>query len=184
MIETPMTALEIFQPLADHVEAVIAACALGLTFYEGLATRKHNRLTVRPHLVAKTDFRPDGNSVIFKASATLVNAGIGPAVIKSFVVLMGDEEHPVKTPAELLTLFESVFGHRATVQWHFFVPVKGHAMKAGEEIRIADLQLVLPESKFSDYKELEAALRKFGLLISYECIYGGTFAYDTRDHFK
>lgn len=134
-----MNILSALQTIGDHAEAVIAFCALGLTFQQGLATRKHNRQSVRPHLVAKTDFRADGNSVIFKASATLVNAGVGPAVIQSFVVLFGDEEHSVKTPGELLSLFESVLGHRATVQWHFFVPMKGHAMKAGEEVTIADL---------------------------------------------
>lgn len=179
-----MTASELLPLLTDNVEAIIAACALGLTFYEGLATRKHNRLTVRPHLVAVTDFKADGNSVIFKASATLVNAGIGPAVIRSFVVLVGDEEHSVKSPAELLTLFEGIIGHRATVEWHFFVPVKGYAMKAGEEIRIADLQLVLRESRFSNYRDLEGALSRFGLLISYESIYGEVFPYDSRKHFK
>ena len=36
--------------LGEHSAEIIAICALGLTFYQAYLSRKHNRLSLKPHL--------------------------------------------------------------------------------------------------------------------------------------
>lgn len=179
-----MPVSQILECITDHTEAIIAGCALLLTVYEGRATRKHNRLTVIPRLVGKTDFHTIAAPVAFQMTATLVNAGIGPAIIKSFVVLSGDEQHSVKSFDDSRKVVEQIIGQPALSDWYFFVPLKGHAVKAGEEIVLAKFTSVLQETKFSSREELYSTLQKVGVLITYESIYGEVFTYDSRDHFS
>ena len=59
------------------VSAFIALCALGLSVISLMFTRKHNRLSVRPHL--RIDFcrkRPNDCKII------ICNHGLGPAIIE------------------------------------------------------------------------------------------------------
>lgn len=179
-----MTMIEVLNLVGDHAEAIIAGCALLLTVYEGRLTRKHNRLTVVPRLVAKTDFHTMAAPVAFQMTATLVNAGIGPAIIKSFSVLNGDKQHSVESFDDSRKVVEQIIGQPALSDWYFFVPLKGHAVKAGEEIVLAKFISVLQETRFSSREELYSALQKVGVLITYESIYGEIFTYDSRDHFK
>lgn len=55
---------------------IIAVASLAVSIYEGRATRRHNRLSVRPFLRLATTFRTGDT-----AGLLLTNAGLGPAVI-------------------------------------------------------------------------------------------------------
>jgi len=70
--------------------AVVAACALGVTVWQGRQNYKHNKMSVRPKLTASEDYEDDdkGRTVTFK----LINAGFGPAVIKDFVLVYDGKE--------------------------------------------------------------------------------------------
>lgn len=63
----------------------IAACALGISIYEGFSNRKHNRLSVKPLLRFHYTNTPD-----LPVTVKLVNKGIGPAVIYYIDVLVHD----------------------------------------------------------------------------------------------
>ncbi len=68
------------------VSGIIALIALRANIREGKATRKHNRLSVKPFLSIESSGTVTGNKVC--NTATLVNDGTGPAIIKKFQLLL------------------------------------------------------------------------------------------------
>ncbi len=63
----------------DNLALFIAFVALAVAIWQGIETRKHNRLSVKPHLYFST------YSVLGEAAGLRVtNGGLGPAIIKSF----------------------------------------------------------------------------------------------------
>lgn len=65
---------------------VIAVVSLAVSVYEVAATRRHNRLSVRPLLELRTSFHPGRT-----AGLQLVNVGLGPAVITGSVLRLKGE---------------------------------------------------------------------------------------------
>ena len=70
--------------LQNNPGASIALFALLLTFYQSYLTRKHNRLSVKPHLTVFSEF--EYSNKIFTWNVTLTNCGLGPAIIDSYRV--------------------------------------------------------------------------------------------------
>jgi hypothetical protein len=83
---------------------IIAVVSLGVAVYQARATRRHNRLTVRPILELRTNFR-----VGQTAGLQLLNVGIGPAAVtKTRLTLDGEhlgefDESGVNRVRETLT---------------------------------------------------------------------------------
>jgi hypothetical protein len=83
---------------------VIAVLSLAVSVGEARATRRHNRITVRPFLELRVDLRQDG-----KAGLQLINAGLGPAAITRTVLSLdgqslgeyGQESH--RAPQQALS---------------------------------------------------------------------------------
>ncbi len=70
--------------------AVMAACALGVTVWQGYQNNKHNKMSVRPKLTTLTNFEEIETET--KVSYELINAGVGPAIIKDFILFYDGKE--------------------------------------------------------------------------------------------
>ena len=79
---------------------IVSVCALVFTAYQGYETRLHNRLLVKPMLLVDFDYNDKG------AGFLMINEGLGPAVIGSFVVVVDGK--PKRTWAET----EDALGYR------------------------------------------------------------------------
>jgi len=66
---------------------VISVCAISLTIFQAMATRRHTRLSVQPRVDWRIEQISEAGSVI----VSLANLGFGPAII-SDVTLMFDGE--------------------------------------------------------------------------------------------
>jgi len=80
--------------LTDRVTAIatviIAVTALVVSIWQGIETRKHNRLSVRPHLVFFTDFSSQDSELgIF-----IKNNGVGLAYIKNVEISVNGKVMP------------------------------------------------------------------------------------------
>ena len=64
--------------------AFVAACALGVTIWQGRQNYKHNKLSVRPLLATMEHHHTTDN--IGHIAFELINCGVGPAIIKNFVL--------------------------------------------------------------------------------------------------
>src|SRR5829696_6884501 len=107
--------------------AVVAAAALGLAVWEGMANRRHNRLSVCPRLRVDFDVHP----VSRRVSITLVNAGLGPAIFDSYQPML--EGKPVAGHTHL----ESVVRHLGiSGQLRFATITKGDILTHGSSLEL------------------------------------------------
>ena len=70
--------------LAASSAIVVALASLAITLYEARATREHDRMSVWPRLVQETS---DSGG---RYDRVITNAGLGPALIKSFEIRLDD----------------------------------------------------------------------------------------------
>lgn len=75
----------LFETAGNNPAASVAIAALLLAVWQGWVSRKHNILSVRPHLVFLTDQKNNGGR---KRSAVISvkNTGLGPAIVKDYIV--------------------------------------------------------------------------------------------------
>ena len=82
----------------DRVVALLAGAmaliSLSVAIWDGIETRNHNRLSVRPFLsfsnsTTSSSTTNDQNITITKSKSTIsvINKGLGPASIKSFKII-------------------------------------------------------------------------------------------------
>ena len=76
---------------SDYFTILIAALALCAAIWNDHATRKHNRLSVKPHINIGKYILPDWSGIY------LWNIGLGPAMVKSFRVIIHGEVIPGKS---------------------------------------------------------------------------------------
>lgn len=151
--------------------AVIAACALGVTIWQGRQNYKHNKLSVRPFLSTMEYHTEDGN--IGQITFALINCGIGPAIIKNFVLLDGDEEVSRNNRKTYDDFIAQKFDGFTDVFCGSYVP--GAAMQAGEK-------MILLTFRYDMQKQNIDFVHKLNLLADYQCIYqSDTFTYDSRN---
>lgn len=83
----PVTCSLLF--LKENVAAIIACCALGITFWQGSLTRKYNKLSVIPHLTILKQYNMTNEPSIKFA---VQNDGLGPAQIIAFKMKINNQE--------------------------------------------------------------------------------------------
>ena len=76
---------------------VIAVLSLAVSVYEARATRRHNRISVRPFLELQVALQQGS-----KAGLRLINAGLGPAAITGTVLTLDGEQ--LNAPGPFLVL--------------------------------------------------------------------------------
>lgn len=156
--------------LATLVTALAAVCAIGLTIWQGQQNYKHNQLMVRPILTVKIRYGDKGDSVAFQ----LINSGVGPAIIKDFVLLFKDKEVSrnnwkdydefIKRKTEELEFQNVRTGKYAS----------GAAMQVGEELQLLSFEY---DAKKHDIR----FINDLDLLVNYQSVYQNeTFTYDSR----
>lgn len=160
----------IYNFIGQYAAEIIAGCALGLTVYQAYLSRRHSRLSVRPHLTQfiHRDKKPGQAMLMYR----LLNNGVGPAFIKSFQILLDGQL--VVDPDRALA---SVLSGR---RYNHSITQLGddYAMIAGEARDI--LILVLPLAEGEALEQVEAELNRFDLVVEYESAYEESRTLDTR----
>ena len=159
---------------------IVSICALGLTFYGLWATRRHNRLSVTPHLcgISHKQLTNEGLFFIYELS----NNGIGPARITNFKLFRANQEVP-KLRDEMFEYVDSVIKSHLAGRINFQI---NHSFDFGNDIslRAGDTRRIV-EIFFPGVKQenRDAALKTIQGLdarIEYRSFYGQTFVFDTR----
>jgi hypothetical protein len=157
-----------------------SVCALFLTLYGLWATRRHNRLSVTPHLCSHT------NKLITEAGLVLTyeisNNGIGPARIKKVVLFRNDQEFPKPENDVTEHVHSLIRAHldnqiKFTIN-HSFSFGNDFSLKAGDAKRIAEI--FFPEVKEDTSPTALKKLEGLDMLIEYESYYGQKLTFDTR----
>lgn len=161
-----------WEAIAGFSSAVIALCVFGLTVWQACIIRKHNKLSVTPHLTTWT--HSDTTKNIY--AVELLNNGIGPALINSFQVqvdghpIVGEGTEPMEKALKIL------FSQYQYSSWQSFVS-KGYMMSAKETRNLVTIQFY--GEKLPRPEEVEHATRRALVLIEYESIYKDRSILDT-----
>lgn len=163
--------------IGNHAAEIIALCALLFTGYSTYATRRHDRLSVKPHLttfVHRSQKPGEGFLAI-----SLLNNGLGPALIDSYEILIDGSPLKIKNSNEAEKPLREVLG---SLNFNHSVTVLGkqYSMPANERKDILILQF---EAKTNtDFESVEEKLNRFDLVVKYRSMYGKSFEYDSREN--
>jgi hypothetical protein len=184
MVKTLHPLAEAFGCLATNMSAiniitwVISLCAISLTAYGLYATRRHNRLSVTPHLSGCRN--KDMTSEGFWFSYDISNNGIGPAKIKKFILFRNGKISPKGKDDYVEALIHQHLGDQLNYQIvHQFNFGNDVSMKAGDTRCI--VKIFFPGAKQADQENLLKRLEGLDAQIEYESFYGQKFIFDTKD---
>lgn len=161
-----------WEAIAGLSSAIIALCALGLTIWQAKIARRHNKLSVMPHLTTWSQ-RDVANN---RYSAELLNNGIGPALIEGFHIyvdgqlISGEGLEPIEKALKIL------FPQYQYASSQSFV-AKGYAMAEKEERNL--VTIVFQGDKVPTPAEVEHASKRARLIITYKSVYGDEFTLDS-----
>ncbi|MDX9667343.1 hypothetical protein QMK50_20475 [Pseudomonas sp. P5_152] len=163
-------------PLGTTLTLVVAVLGFGVAFYQSYATRKHNRLLVKPHLTINHNFSSTELEGFYTLSIKVKNSGLGPALLENFSIAIG-EGGSVQRGALL-----------ETIQKHARVQLKaegntrcganflkkGDALDKGEEKLLILIRFRGP-SITEARKLAKLYLSTVAIKIEYKCHYGHNF---------
>jgi hypothetical protein len=138
---------------------VIAVVSLAVSVCEARATRRHNRISVRPFLELRIGL-PQGR----KAGLQLINAGLGPAVITRTILTLGGESLGEFSEASVNLLRSKLAVRPAAVTFRKTILATDYD------------QFLLNIESFdrTEHAEFANLLRhRLGLEIYYDSLYGG-----------
>ena len=144
----------------------------------GWATIKHNKISVIPRLTTFTHkyFLNEPSSEA-QLRVMLSNCGLGPAVIKSYEILVDGKPALVNEPSEYYQVVQIAVTSTLDIQrCRFTILRKETVLAQGEEIVVADIYAAYTTSQQLD------EFKKFHIKVCYESLYGQSFTYDSRDH--
>lgn len=151
--------------------AVVAVCALGITVWQACLTRKHNKLSVRP-MIGTMEYQ-DVKDNIGAIGFNLENSGVGPAIIRKFVLLYGDKEVSCNNRKTFDDFLRSKTEGCVNVYTGSLVP--GYAMPAGSKHPLLTIT-------YDAQKQDVSFVHDLNLVVDYHSIYQDeVFTYDSRN---
>lgn len=163
---------------SNIVSIVLSLCAISLTAYGAYATRRHNRLSVTPHLSSCTGNDLTDNGLLF--SFEISNNGIGSAKIKDLVLFQHGEIFPKGKTAYIEDLIKKHLGtsmeYQIVHQYNFGTSV---SIRAGDTRCL--VKVFFPGVNRDSQARVLNSLEGLDICIKYESFYGEKFTFDTRD---
>lgn len=159
----------LFEWIGRHAAEIIALCAMGFTAYQVIVQRKHNILSVKPHITTFKNRNRNQNSA--QLQIVIMNNGLGPAFINKFQIYLAGQPHEAK--AAVASVLKGL-------QVNTSITTLGddYAMPAGETRNLLSVSFPCKSEE-----ELEAVAEKLNILdleLHYSSAYGKKFVYDSR----
>lgn len=160
--------------LVSASSVLIALCALFTTIWQAMQSRKHNKISFRPHLASWSHSR--SNQGVF--AIDLMNNGLGPALIKNFVIkgdgnrIPGNGTKPIEKALKMLFPKDSY-----NAEFEFLG--KNHAMPAQNKCRVIAIKFLDDQGPSAD--KVEETFDKADLEVEYESFYGEALFFSTQD---
>ncbi|WP_319405703.1 hypothetical protein [uncultured Desulfosarcina sp.] len=155
---------------------VIALCALIFSFWQGVQSRRHNRISFRPHL---TSWTHDRHTQGFYA-VELLNNGLGPALINRFTIkvddkiISGEGTEPIKKALQILFPNDQ-YPYDAK---HSYL---GSRYSMGAKDRCVVVVLQFKGEKLPSPEFVKHAIDRADLEVNYESFYGEKFFFNSAD---
>ena len=143
---------------------IIALCAMIVTIWQGVLTRKHNRLSVMPHIDFERDGAP-GNLI----HINLLNHGAGPAFLERVHFGVGGEKWNIKSPEDFKLVCEKLDICLKTFNHTFTFFNEGTVLGSDKEFIL--MSFPKAEENYELSKGLIDKLFKLTIEIEYSCTY-------------
>lgn len=163
------------------VAAVIIALLTALfTAYQAFLSRKHNRLSVKPHLTTWIDDSSDNKFYVIRCD--LMNNGIGPAIIKKFEVFFEGEKIGDNQDRQALeaAIKEKIEAQSGIIRHSVSVLGKDFPFPSGSRITL--LELHIANHIGFDKKPYQDFIDKFDADFVYHSMYGQAWEHSTKDN--
>lgn len=158
-----------FEWIGKHAAEIIALCAMVFTAYQIIVQRKHNILSVKPHVATFTHTNRNNNSAHLQVD--IMNNGLGPAFINKFQVYLSRQACEVN--AAVNSLLKGLNANTSITKFG-----DDYAMPAGETRKL--LSVTFPCSSDEEMDKIAEKLDRLDLELHYSSAYGEKFIYDSR----
>ena len=158
------------QWLGNHAAEIIAICALAFAAYQAYVQRRHNVISMKPHITTFVNRNRHDN--MGQLGFVIMNNGLGPVFIDKFQAYKSGE------PCDAMVAVESLLeGYKANTS----VTTLGdnYAMPSGEARTL--LAVAFPCRSRAELEEMAEHLDKLDLELHYSSAYGEKFLYDSRE---
>lgn len=153
--------------LSQNSELVLSICALGLSIWAIISSRKHNRLSVKPFLQT---FQHN-DLTAFYIEVLLMNNGVGPAILQPKLKIIYDRK--------IYNTVERLFSQKfielyKQIDWdknRSHTINTEYALKVNEKLHICSLNLNSKEIT----EEVKTIIDSIDFLQNYNDIYGTNF---------
>jgi hypothetical protein len=156
-----------------NVASIIALCALGFTASQSYVTRRHNKLSLRPHLCSFTE-RITGP--VSRIKYSLVNNGLGPAVIDSYTVTLDGATLNTNSSAQFEPILANLLGRKPQ---SFSI---GHLARdtsiRKDETRLL-FEVCFPALTPTDVEGIEHRLSRVQAVVKYHSVYDEPLTFDS-----
>lgn len=149
---------------------VVALSAFIVSVWQGISSRKHNRLSVKPLVDINLSTGPSGD-----ASVALTNSGVGPALLQSFSVLYQNKKYIFNSTKTHNELFKSIGVDLRQVHWSAGRHLKDAALGVGESIIMLNIEDT-SQCRVQTEKMYEA-IKTMQFEVEYQSIYGEVYSY-------
>lgn len=153
--------------------SIVAISALATSIWQAYMTRKHNHLSLRPHL--NLELSQSMGKPIY---CGITNDGIGPGFIQSYEIICDGKPHEIVNYNDYKNVFEQI-GVKFDEISHFVKSFNKDTSIAPDK----DLRLfVFPSTETDDnhHKLIKSNLPRLEILIKYKCIYGNEFVLNEK----
>lgn len=156
--------------LPSFVAILVAIAAIAVSIWQGMETRKHNRLSVKPKLQFIFRADPQGD-----ASIILTNDGLGPATIKNFDILLDGK--PV-SDSRVMSI-ASLPDHIGLKGVPFtFDPILAITLRSGAQLKVIEYKSSEVPNMRQVVDSLVKYLNRIDLKVEYESMYEERFNID------
>jgi len=152
---------------------VIAICAICVSVWQGIQTRKHNQISVTPHLTTWVETEAKKN----KYTIELMNNGIGPAVIDSFSLCVDGKEIKSESSKKIGLALKILFPNNDYKEYHSWFGNK-YVMAKDEKRSLLDIIFLGPNAPSSE--KVLKNIERSSLKIIYRSMYDKFFVLETK----
>lgn len=152
---------------------VIALASLLVAVWQAALTRKHNKLSVKPHLTLES-VMSTGHDI----EVLLCNNGIGTACLKSFNIVIEGKRHNISNVYDLNSLLKRDNFHLDKTNVSFYPYTGNNTIRAGDSVTLLHFAGSASDTIIASDIVIELGLMTFQ--IEYECLYGERYLLDER----
>jgi len=151
--------------IVSIASAVIALCALFTAIWNAVATRKHHKLSVRPHLSLMGSIIPESPHV----NISVRNTGLGTAILDKIEVYLDNAIFPITRATHWFDLVQKL--HNVTGDVEGYAMFNTESLRPGESLTL----LEITGNHVVDPEVVQAQIERIKIVVSYKSMYEERF---------